>query len=334
MKKFLILILISLNLVACSKNDEQKENGIKFNETTSINDNTINNADKTINNTEELKKDNNIKFEICDEIVKYEQNDRLYYKLSNNYGIDGNQSVMDFLNSENSLEKLKNFNNELKIKFNYNELHYQPLVYNGYFENDIKFSQNGIINEKIHNEQSKEFIYQTKLNTLMIGKTLYNSFDDYIEEGRNFKKGDFIVDDPNQEISLILGNDYKNIYKIGDELYLSLHEKVLKFKVVGFLKKDIQKFSPKNKKSLNETIIMPFYDINYIPNDTADEFYQKIYYMQKNEGHIKVNETEENEIIKNVQNIENIYYSYLEEVEELSKKHNLLFSIPICPTKI
>ena len=110
----------------------------------------------------------------------------------------------------------------------------------------------------------------------MIGKTLYSEFDDYIEEGKNFSSEDFIVNNSEQEINVILGNSYKDIYKIGDELNLSLHEKPLKFRVIGFLKKDIEKFSSKSEKNLNETIIMPFYDINYVPNDEIDEFYKKV----------------------------------------------------------
>ena len=168
----------------------------------------------------------------------------------------------------------------------------------------------------------------------MIGKTLYSEFDDYIEEGKNFSSEDFIVNNSEQEINVILGNSYKDIYKIGDELNLSLHEKPLKFRVIGFLKKDIEKFSSKSEKNLNETIIMPFYDINYVPNDEIDEFYQKVYYTQKNEGRIKLKESEINKIIQNVQNIENIYYDYLEKVEKVSKKNGLLFSIPICPSRI
>lgn len=99
MKKFLILILISLNLVACSQNNEPKEEN---NKEVSIEDTTKDLKDANITNEESKdndinKEDSNIKFEICDEILRYQQDEELYYKLSLNYDVNGNQSVMDFL---------------------------------------------------------------------------------------------------------------------------------------------------------------------------------------------------------------------------------------------
>ena len=99
MKKFLILILISLNLVACSQNNEPKEEN---NKEVSIEDTTKDLKDVNITNEESKdndinKEDSNIKFEICDEILRYQQDEELYYKLSLNYDVNGYQSVMDFL---------------------------------------------------------------------------------------------------------------------------------------------------------------------------------------------------------------------------------------------
>lgn len=336
MKKFLILTLISLNLVACSQNTDNKEANINVGEVEAIKyeENNSKQSENNTNNNEEVKKDNNLNFEICADLVKYEQGDKLYYQLSDNYGVNGNPGVMEFFETEKSLEKLKNFNDKLKTEFDYNELHHQPLVYNDYFENDKEFSYGGIINEEIYNEENQESTYQTKLNTLIIGKTLYNNLDNDIEDGRNFTVDDFIVDSPNKEISIILGSDYKDIYNIGDKLNLSLHEKELKFKVIGFLKNDVQKFTLQPNENLNKTVIIPFYDINYAPNDEVDELYQKIYYTQKNGGFIKLEENECIKIIEDVKNLENIYYDYLGKVEQIASEYDLLFSIPVCPVRI
>lgn len=342
MKKFLILIFISLNLVACSNNNQDKKK-ISSNTDVAIeniseelrNEDIISeeSKDKKVIN-ESIKKDNNIEFEICEEITKYEQNDDLYYQLLFTYDRDGNLSLSDFFASDDSLQKLKNFNTALKSTFDYNELNTQPLEYRGYFKYDKKFSEFGRINEPIEIQGQKENLYRTNLRTLMIGESLYGQLDNYIEEGKNFSSQDFIVNSSEQEISMILGNSYKDIYKIGDEINLYLHQKPLKFRVIGFLKKDSEKFAPYPAKNLNETVVIPFYDINYIPDNKIDDSYQKVYYTQKNSGHIKLEESETNEVIKNVQNIENVYYDYLEGVEKLAKENDVLFSIPICPKKI
>ena len=342
LKKFLILTLICLNLVACSKNNKPKED-INSNTEISVEDTTKNlkndnstNEESKINNTNniDINKDNNIKFEICDEIVNYQQDDELYYNLAFTYGKNGNQSIGDFFDSENSLEKLKSFNTKLKSTFDYNELNTQPLEYRGYFKYDKKFSRFGIINEPIEIQGQKENLYRTNLRTLMIGESLYGQLDNYIEEGKNFSSKDFIVNNSEQEISMILGNSYKDIYKIGDEINLYLHQKPLKFRVIGFLKKDSEKLASYTDKNINETVVIPFYDINYAPNDEIDDSYQKIYYTQKDEGYIKLKESETNEVIKSVQNIEDIYYDYLERVEKLAEENGVLFSIPICPIRI
>ncbi len=342
MKKFLILILTTINLVACGKNNEPSEN-ITSNIETFIEDNTkdiknnnITNEEYKNSNTnnEDIKKDNNIEFEICNEIVNYQQDEELYYNLSFTYDKDNNPSISDFFDSDGSLEKLKKFNTALKSTFDYNEIHTQPVEYKGYFEYDKKFSAFGTINEPIEEQGKQEPSYITRLRTLMIGESLYRQLDNYIEEGKNFSSQDFIVNSSEQEISIILGNSYKDIYKIGDEINLYLHQKPLKFRVIGFFKKDVEKFTPYPAKNLNETVAIPFYDINYIPNNEIDDYYQKVYYTQKDEGYIKLKESETDEVIKNVQNIENIYYDYLERVEKLAKENDVLFSIPICPTKI
>ncbi len=335
-------MLVFFNLVACSNTNEDKEE-ISLNTDISTedtsenlkNEDVINEESKNTNIiNEDIKKNKDIKTEICGEITKYQQNDELYYQLLFTYDRDGNLSLSDFFTSDNSLEKLKKFNTALKSTFDYNELNNQPLEYRGYFEYDKKFSEFGRINEQIEIQGQKEDLYRTNLRTLMIGESFYKQLDNYIEEGKNFSSQDFTVNSSEQEISMILGNSYKDIYKIGDEINLYLFQKPLKFKVIGFLKKDSEKFAPYPAKNLNETVVIPFYDINYMPNNKIDDSYQKMYYIQKNSGYIKLEESETNEVIKNVENIENIYYDYLERVEKLAKENDVLFSIPICPTKI
>jgi len=169
-------------------------------------------------------------------------------------------------------------------------------------------------------------IVLTPLKTYMIGKLYQDELKNYIEEGRNFENDDYIINDPNQKVSIILGNEYKDVYKLGDVITISLHEKPLKFKVIGFFEKNT-KIYINGEYLFDQSIIMPYYNISYDPVDDTDEIYQKIYYSQKNEGFIKINE-------ENTDDIETVKANYINKVEELARKYDLLYTIIGSPFSI
>lgn len=84
----------------------------------------------------------------------------------------------------------------------------------------------------------------------------YKHIELEVEEGRNLKKEDFNESDITP---VVLGYDYKNIYKVGDTFtyfdYMS--KKVKKLKVVGILKKNIVFYSNENIEKYNQYIIAP-----------------------------------------------------------------------------
>ncbi|MBG9756431.1 hypothetical protein ABD89_14025 [Lysinibacillus sphaericus] len=75
----------------------------------------------------------------------------------------------------------------------------------------------------------------TPLKTILLGEGTFNHFDNSIEEGRNLQKSDFSLEAPNKPISVVLGNAYKDIYKIGDIFSLELISEVMDFQVLVFI---------------------------------------------------------------------------------------------------
>jgi len=254
-----------------------------------------------------------------------------FYRVMSRYSVDNNITYSELFNSEESLTRLKSMNKELKEKFDYIEFEFQSLYYLGYYDKEQKFTNSfgtssDTTNQEI-NDKNGAKIYVTDLKTMQLGEKCYKIFEDRIYLGNNFNLSDFKINDSNSTVNIILGNEYLNYYKLGDIINLSLHQKNINFKVIGFYKKETCINYQGSIVTLDQCIIMPYYEIEYDPTDEEDALYQKIYYSQKNNGHIRI--LENNEV-----NNPDIYKNYLKNVEELSKKYDLVYSIPFLPVTI
>lgn len=219
-----------------------------------------------------------------------------FYQVVCNYGNDGHKTISEFFNSSNSLQLLKEFNKNMKDTFAWTEFNFQPLYSIGFYSGSPKFvaSYNEVTDSAETINQNAGSIegtplYVTDLKTMQVDKKISALYDDFIEKGRNLSESDFIVNGSDDTISVILGHEYMKQYAIGDILNLSLHQKNMKFKVVGFYKENMSITVNGKEINLDYNIVMPFYDINYVSEDEVDERYQKIYYSQKNEGYIAAN---------------------------------------------
>ena len=250
----------------------------------------------------------------------------LYYQVADRYGIDGNPGYSELFESSDSLERLKSLNFDLKSNFDYYELQTQPLEYIGIYSGDDKFCR-GDVNQRVQNSAGMEVIV-TPLNTVMIGAAYFTNFNSCITSGRNFNSEDFYVSSAESEISILLGYEYMGVYDLDDVIELSLHQYSLKFRVVGFFKEDTKiLYRQYGTISFDRSIIVPFYDIGYSPEDEADAFYQKVYYTQKNMGFIRIEEQDSD-------TIESVRLCLLEILEILVKKHNLVYTLTLSYSNI
>lgn len=278
MKKIFLNIifigLISLGIVGCS--------------TQKTKDSTVSNSIKTTTDiiTAGQKEEQN-KINPLSEISTKDQFFHMTGFSNSNY--NGYSDLTEMLESKDMLKRLKNLNADIKNNLTYVEMNIQHLVYKGHYDGDLKFT--GYDGDEFANENSTDEngteIFRTKLKTLMAGTEMYRVFDDRITKGSNFSKEDFIVNNPNQEINILLGSGYKDLYDIGDKLKLLLFERETNFNVIGFLKEGTA-IDVGYKIPLDNRIIMPFYDINYEPTNQIEDFYQKNFYLTKLNGFLKV----------------------------------------------
>lgn len=216
-----------------------------------------------------------------------------YYHMAPLYGREDEPNYSDLFKSENSLERLKKFNEDLKNEFEFLEFCYQPLYYHGFYNMSPKFvsSYNELtntaetMNQNIGTENDQP-VYITDLKTLQIDKQIFPNYDNLISVGRNFNDSDFCLKNESDMVNVLLGNEYSSYYKLGDILKLDLHGKEISFRVIGFFDKGASLNIDEQNIEFDNYIVMPFYDIDYSPNNPTDEMYQKIFYSQKDQGYI------------------------------------------------
>ena len=118
----------------------------------------------------------------------------------------------------------------------------------------------------------------------------------------------------------MLGSNYANYHKLDDVIDVTLHQKEIKFRVIGFFD-DGASVTINNKEiKFDDCIIMPFYDIDYEAKTQSDESYQKIYYSQKNEGYINASE--------------NSFDQLNQKLNDITQKNDLLYSLATAEIKI
>ena len=216
-----------------------------------------------------------------------------FYRVACRYGSDNYPDFSELFNSADSLQRLKQMNSELKKRFDYVELNFQPLYSIGYYDKPLEFVDSyddtlqtaETVNQIIGLENSQP-IYVTDLKTIQMPQKFIFLYNDLIDSGRNFTDADFFIRNSNDSVNIILGNEYSKYYKIGDLLHLTLHQKEITFKVIGFYKKGTLINLNNTIINFDHCIIMPFYDVEYSPQDEKEYTYQTIYYSQKNEGYI------------------------------------------------
>ena len=249
------------------------------------------------------------------------------------------------------IEDVKAMYNEMKNVFDYILLSERPLVYRGYYSDETSFVygyESELLLQGYESEQTTDVdmgipmeinvpsqdmegnkILITPLKSIWLGESVINRFDNSIEKGRNLEKSDFKLESPNEPISVVLGNAYKDIYKIGDIFSLELISDVMDFQVVGFYKPETS-FSMDvgalHDVNLDYFIVMPHFIPEYEPIDEAAAFQHAFLIGELMSGYIYISEP--------VENInEEIFNKYESTMEEIAKKNGLagLYKIAYWP---
>ncbi|MBE1554273.1 hypothetical protein [Sporosarcina limicola] len=240
------------------------------------------------------------------------------------------------------IEEVKAMYDEMKTVFDYVLVSDNPLAYRGYYEGDTSFVdgyeryQNADVDMKISNpvnvvysDRGGSEIMTTPLKTVLLGESIFNRFDSSIEEGRNLQMSDFTLAAPNEPISVVLGNAYKDIYELGDIFSLELISEVMDFKVVGFYKSGIgfsMDVGALKHVNFDHTIVMPHFIPEYEPVGEAAVFQHAFHIAELTSGYISIPES--------VEKINDDTYDHTVAImEEMAERNNLsgLYKIPHWP---
>jgi hypothetical protein len=105
-----------------------------------------------------------------------------------------------------------------------------------------------------------------------------------IQSGRGFTKEDFVLDEQNVVIPVILGNNYKNQFEINDTFSFFYLGKQFSGKIIAFLSKDSSIIiDDVETKNLDNTIVMPSFEID---TNYSDADFNKILALIKTEGYV------------------------------------------------
>lgn len=231
-----------------------------------------------------------------DNLEKY-VGEKKYYSLHDR--ADG--IVYDtYMNSEKDYYKLKGFVSDLKER---NDIEFISIICQPI---DVEVSsipekfrygyEEGVLEEPYSlDENSVEKFIGTK--SIQVSGNIFNEFGLKAEEGNSFLEEDYILD-KKKNIKVILGNEYKEFYKIGQNLNaFYLGEKVI-LDIVGILPKD--SYIPMNGELtfLDRYVLMPSFDhVDYSENKDLAH----IILSQQANGQIVTSDKELNvpEIVRN-----------------------------------
>lgn len=247
------------------------------------------------------------------------------FQIADTYTDD--EQLTDLLDQNNSINSLKKFNKDINNNFNFLEITMQPLEVIGQFYhggNDFVVtprSKKDLKNQKVNLKGKK--VYVTPLKAIQIGKYAFNTYFNKVEDGHGFNNSDFIYES-NNDIPVILGNEYKNYYNLGDIIEVNYLEQNVKLIIIGFFEKDLSISINGNLYNLDTYICSPHFDIEDI-KDGKDKLFQQRYYLQKNNGYIQLDSDISKKLTDESYFDEVNLESYVSLIKEISKNNNISY---------
>lgn len=188
-----------------------------------------------------------------------------------------------------SLERMISFNQILNDQFEFYEIYNQPLQSKFYWNMDDSFLKcyDGVPIKNQEIEIDGENCFISTLNSFQLNLNAYNHFFDFIGEGRGFCESDFQYK-RNEKVPIILGNDYKSYYSIGDSIKLNYLGKDFEYEIIGFFEQGLNIKIENSEYSMNKYLCVPFFEFDGNVIDDSEKVFWLRCYEEKNLGYIKV----------------------------------------------
>ncbi|MCY6957271.1 hypothetical protein [Clostridium brassicae] len=201
--------------------------------------------------------------------------------------IDGYYDEDDFSNfadQSDALVKLKNFYNSLDNADNFQYLtmmnQYVGIQNKNIPETMIEGHETGKNFPKVELD-GKSY---TPVKSLQMNQQAFKFFNLDVSKGRKWEEDDFKY--KKDAIPVLLGDSYKNVYKIGEKFTINYYFKDINVKVIGFFKENSKVlYNGEPEFYLDRYIVLPYQNYN-TPVSKKDCEFQKITYFAMVNGYV------------------------------------------------
>lgn len=209
-----------------------------------------------------------------------------YYTLLDNF-VGEKASVLE---DQKSTDKMSHFLKLLQNSefFDYLMIYEQPI----YIE-DYRGKENNIYGYEYISDLASKTIdiidkngnvrSSTNVKAFWFGENVAEYFELALSSGRNFENNDFVLN-PNEPISVILGSNFADEYKIGDKIYLSYVFSESEATIIGFLDEGSNVYFRGNFRNLDNYIIMPIFQNDEYEGKNVYNFGLNHVYTLRNSG--------------------------------------------------
>lgn len=174
-------------------------------------------------------------------------------------------------------------------------------------------------------DSEREYNYSDELRNIKavsLSNNAYEVFNIVMEEGNFFDKNDFIYKD--DTIPIILGNDYKNHYKLNDTINLVLRGQNKKASIKGFLKPESSIIYFNKELILDKFVLIPAENFDKDYNLEKDFMHSFSTLLDRNNGIVNPIGTKEGieQELKQMCDKVNLPYALSANIKELHKYNN------------
>lgn len=251
-------------------------------------------------------------------------------KITDDYDSISNESLYAFFNKKDTSNKLEEAYSKILDSFGerYYEIGEQAVEYIGKCDLNVEFILGG---DEARNQEIDE-IQQiiTPLKSIQLGeKTIENiKLDQKIQMGNNFLHDDYILN--GKIISLILGNDYKEEFDLGDTISFFYLGEQFTGKVNAFAKEGTSVHVGEENIVLDNLIIMP--SIRTLKS-YENTIFAKTLALIRTEGFVLYkNEQEYKNIVEQILQIREdtgVLYRYIEDLSIISQEEKYYMPVGI-----
>ncbi|MCD7886528.1 MAG: hypothetical protein LUG44_02760 [Clostridiales bacterium] len=193
-----------------------------------------------------------------------------------------------YIQQESTMKLMQELNARFQQEFDFQECNDQQVYYVGQCDLPLPFVQYGdpdLKDQRVELFPGEDKVLVTPLTTWEVGKSVAESLNDCLAEGRAFGEEDFAFD-PEGNIPMLAGWGYRDYTAIGDTFDFYYLDSILTFEVVGFLEAGTTLTAYGVSQPIDYALCLPFLDIEGPEQSGISVESIAFHYMQRNDGFI------------------------------------------------